>query len=144
MVLWTLLGIALGAVVGAAATHIVQTLSWRRDEALAVRLLVTRTRPLVWNHRGYPELSNHLAEVRVRATGLGVPPSLLGDLESAAMACFSGQEEWDPSDVSGFSGGEDAGPLISIDRPLLMKLDDTIKNVDTDLLSRGRLFGRFT
>ena len=144
MVGWTLLGIVLGAVVGAAATHVVQAHGWRREEALAVRLRVTGTRPLVWEPRGYPALSNHLAEVRVRASGLGVDPRLIDEFEAAAMACFYGQEEWGPSEASGFAGSGGDEPLISIDKHLLAALDDAVKAIDAKLLRRGRLFGRFT
>lgn len=124
-------GPLLGVVVGAVGAYVVQSLSWKRDEILKVRLMITDTRTLIWNPAGYPELSNHLAKLRVRLTGLGIPQGPIEIMRDAAMECIGNLQPFDDPHVA----VEDA---YGVEKPLTDRLDEAMEELDRLVLRQRK------
>lgn len=130
---WTWLGPLLGVLLGAVGGHIVQSLSWKRDEVMATRLLLGETRQFLWSPTPFEELSNHTAKVRIRATGLGISRGVVDAFIEAALAC------WRDSSERAELGDPEAG----IESGLLRTYDDLAERLDLALLSRARVRALF-
>ena len=119
-----------GVLVGSVGTLLIETLTWRRSEALKTRLELARTIELIWGDQSYTTLDAHLLQLQVRLSALGIQPSLVTALREHGVTCFR-----KASDTYESSFGEHRG----IDVTLLDDFRSVVEDIDGRLASVTRV-----